>query len=131
MYSLKIKIARSDDSVGPSDTDPFEHKAWGPYMDQLRLYKSGKTHGGGCTWFPGHLEGPSQELPKVSLGSPLRLSGRRLKAEGVLPGMWGRGDGAMSLSVGTTWRTKARVGPRTSDGPFLGGLGTLFQARPW
>lgn len=54
MYSFKIKIARSDDSVGPSDTDPFERKARGLYVDQLRLYKSGKTHRGG-TWFPGHL----------------------------------------------------------------------------
>lgn len=92
MYSLKIKIARSDDSVGPSDTDPFEHKAWGPYVDQLRLYKNGKTHGGGhlVSWTPvGPLPGAPKGKPGVPTASfQKETEGRGCAARNVGAGGW-------------------------------------------
>lgn len=117
--------------MGPSNTSPI----WTPgprSVYGLRLYKSGKSHRRAhlaaqtpVASYPGEPQG-------VLLCFPLTFSRRRLKAKYVLPEIWGE-----MISDVTDLRVWGHTGcPRpggdlnTSKGPFLGGLRTLFQARP-
>lgn len=99
MHSLKIKIARGDDSVGPSHMSPI----WRPgprAVYGLGLYKSGESHR------RAHLaaQTPVEPYPGASqgvlLGFPLTFSRRRLKAKYVLQEIWGEMiSGDMDLRV--------------------------------
>lgn len=129
MYSLKIKIARSEDSVGPSDTDPFERKARGLYVDRLRLYKSGKTHRRGhlVSWTP---VGPLPRAPEGKPGVP--TASLQEETEGQVCAARNVAGGWCHVpECGDYLEDRGQGGPENLQQALSVGLRTLFQARPW